>query len=72
MAVLESPYRDQVLKEVENIPEEYLSALLKMIRVFHESIILKPAEESFRQGWQEALQGETRPVSELWEDIDAE
>ena len=72
MAVLESPYRTQVLKEVENIPEEYLSALLKMIRVFHESIILKPAEESFRQGWQEALRDETRPVSELWEDIDAE
>jgi hypothetical protein len=31
----------------------------------------KPAEGSFRQGWQEALRGETRPVSELWEDIDA-
>ncbi len=32
-------------------------------------ITLKPAEESFRQGWQEALRGKTRPVSELWEDI---
>ena len=31
----------------------------------------KPAGESFRQGWQEAVRGETRPVSELWEDIDA-
>ncbi len=37
----------------------------------HESITLAPAEKSFRQGWQEALRGETRPVSELWEDIDA-
>ncbi len=43
-----------------------------MIQVFRESILLKPAEESFRQGWGEALRGETRPVSDLWEDIDAE
>ena len=47
MAVAHSPYRMQVLEEVENIPEEYLAALLKMIRLFHESIILKPAKESF-------------------------
>ena len=58
MTVVTSPYRTQVVKEVEKIPDEYLTALLKMIRVFHESIILKPAEESFRQGWQEALHGE--------------
>jgi hypothetical protein len=42
-----------------------------MMRALREGITLKPAEESFRQGWQEALRGETRPVSELWEDIDA-
>jgi hypothetical protein len=29
-------------------------------------------DESFRQGWQEAMHDETLPVSELWEDIDAE
>ncbi|MCP4400472.1 MAG: hypothetical protein GY801_24605 [bacterium] len=72
MSVANSPYRTQVLQELEQIPEEYLASLLKMIRVFHESIILKPADESFRQGWQEVLNDETRPVAELWEDIDAE
>ena len=60
-----------VLEEVEKIPAEYLPFLLEMMRAFRESITLKPAEESLRQGWQEALRGETRPVSELWEDIDA-
>lgn len=65
MAGIDSPYRTQVLEEVEKIPEEYLSSVLKMIQVFRESIFLKPAEESFRQGWQEALRGETNPVSEL-------
>jgi hypothetical protein len=33
-----------------------------MIHLFRRSIALKPAEESFRQGWQEALRGETLPV----------
>jgi hypothetical protein len=60
-----------VLEEVEKIPAEYWPFLLEMMRVFRESITLKPAEESFRQGWQEALRNETRPVSELWEDINA-
>jgi hypothetical protein len=63
--------RLSVLEEVEKIPPEYLPFLLEIMRAFRESITLKPAEESFRQGWQEALRGETRPVSELWKDIDA-
>jgi len=60
-----------VLEEVEKILAEYLPFLLEMMRAFRESITLKPAAESFRQGWQEALRGETRPVSELWADLDA-
>jgi hypothetical protein len=42
-----------------------------MMYVSRQRFTLKPAEESFRQGWQEAVRGETMPVSELWEDIDA-
>ena len=61
----------KVLEEVEKIPPEYLPFLLEMMRAFRQSITLKTAEESFRQGWQEALRGDTRPVSELWEDINA-
>ena len=32
---------------------------------------LPSPEESFRQGWHEAMTGETVPLSELWEGIDA-
>jgi hypothetical protein len=60
-----------VIEEAEKIPTEYLPFLLEMTCAFRASIRLKPAEESFRQGWQEALGGETRPVSELWKDVDA-
>jgi hypothetical protein len=33
---------------------------------------LPSPEESFRQAWLEINTGKTRPVSELWEGIDAE
>ncbi len=67
----EATYRKRLLEEVEKIPIEYFPFLLNMMRAFRESVTLKTAEESFRQGWQEALQGEKRPVAELWDDIDA-
>ena len=46
-----------------------LPILLEIVRLFRESVTLKPAEASFRQGWKEALAGETKSVSELWEGI---
>ena len=65
-------YRSQVIEELDRIPGEYLPSVLQMIRAFRESVTLKSAEMSFRQGLTEALAGEVQPVSELWEDIDAE
>ncbi len=44
-------------------------ALLNIVRVFRESITLKPAEISFRQGWEGAMSGETMPLDELWAGI---
>ncbi|MGB3308984.1 MAG: hypothetical protein WBG32_16010 [Nodosilinea sp.] len=35
-------------------------------------VTLKNAEESFRQGCHEAMTGQTIPLSELWDGIDAE
>jgi len=65
-------YRNQVLAELEALPDEYIPFVLHLVRAFRESITLKPAEASFRQGWSEARQGEASPVSTLWDDIDAE
>ena len=62
----------QLMREIHETPREYWPNLLRLIRLFRESVILKPVEASFRQGWQEAMTGQTRPVSELWEGIDAE
>jgi hypothetical protein len=65
-------YRDQVLAELEALPDEYLPFALQLMRAFRESVTLKPAADSFRQGWREAQRGETLPVETLWDDIDAE
>ena len=63
---------DNEKDEIQETPEEYLLLLLEIVRLFRESVTLKPAEASFRRGWKEAMAGETRPVSELWESIHAE
>ena len=65
-------YTDLLMKEIKATPDEYLPALLNMIRIFRESITLKPAVDSFKQGWQEALTGEKFTVDELWAEIEDE
>ncbi|MBL7074101.1 hypothetical protein ISS37_02520 [candidate division KSB1 bacterium] len=72
MSAKASNYEEQLVREIKGTPEEYLPNLLQIVHLFRESVSLKPAEASFRQGWKETLVGETRPVSELWEGIDAE
>lgn len=66
-----SVYTEKISREIRNMPEEYLPALLAMVRLFRESVTLKPADASFRQGWQEAMNGETLPLEQLWEGVDA-
>ncbi len=63
---------EETIEEIHRTPQEYLPSLLQIIRLFRESVTLKSAEESFRQGWQEAMTGNTIPISELWDGIDAE
>lgn len=66
-----SRYEEELIKEMRETPEEYHPNLLQIVRLFRESVVLKPAEASFRRGWQEARLGQTKPVSELWKDIEA-
>ncbi len=69
MSRYKSIYKKQLTSEIEAVPDEYLPALLGLIRLFRQSVTLKSAEDSFRQGWQEAQSGETLPISNLWKDI---
>jgi len=62
----------QLLAELEGLPEEYYPLLLQLVRTYRESVLLKPAAESFRRGWEEAQGGETLPLERLWEGIDVD
>ena len=72
MMITTTKYREQVLPELDVLPDEYLPFVLQLMRSFRESVTLKPATASFRQGWQEARQGDTSSVATLWDGIDAE
>ncbi len=72
MTTATTPYRDQVLAELDSLPDEYLPFILQLMRTFRESVTLKPAAASFRQGWHEARQGNVYPVATLWDDLDVE
>ena len=67
-----STYRHQGAREIDKVPTKYLPTILQVIRALRESVAFKSAKASFRQGWQEALDGDTHPASELWTGLDAE
>ncbi len=48
-------YKQQLQAEIEATPGEYLPALLAIVQLNRQSVSLKPATDSFRRGWQEAL-----------------
>lgn len=71
MASVKTACASELYNEIETTPEEYLPALLEIVRGFRHGIMLKPADKSFQQGMREAVAGNTLPVSELWKGIDA-
>jgi hypothetical protein len=72
MSVLQSDRQQELLAELKGLPDEYFPLLLQLIRTYREGVLLRPAADSFRRGWEEAKGGETSPVDRLWEGIDAE
>ena len=60
-------FRRQILAELDAVPEEFHTLILQMIRTYRESVALKPAADSFAQGWREARSGQVRPIKQLWE-----
>jgi hypothetical protein len=66
-----SIYTEKISQEIHKTPDEYLPTLLEIVRLFRETVTLKPAELSFRQGWEEAMNGELLPLDQLWEGVNA-
>ncbi len=64
---MDTSYVEKIDQEIKQMPPEYLPALFNIIHTFREIISLNTAEESFKQGFKEALMGETRPIETLWD-----
>lgn len=71
MSNTQSSYSEQLVLEIQKVPDEYLPALLTIVHSFRESVSLPTATESFDQGWKEAMEGNTRPIDTLWDGIDS-
>ena len=71
MSAYPSTYTEKISQEIDKMPDEYLPALLEMVRLFRETVTLKPAESSFRQGWEEAVNGEILTADQLCDDVGA-
>ena len=61
----------ELMREIEQIPPQYLPQLFQIVHSYRESITKKESLVDFEQSWLQAVSGDTTPVSELWEDIDA-
>jgi hypothetical protein len=67
---MNTTYLERIEQEVKQMPPEYLPALFNIIHTFRESVQLNTAKQSFQQGWQEALNGETQGIETLWDDLE--
>ncbi len=63
-------YENHLIPKIKAMPAECLMSLFNIVQDFCKSMALKPAESSFKQGWEEAMRGETMPIEELWTDIE--
>ncbi|KYC35711.1 hypothetical protein WA1_07855 [Scytonema hofmannii PCC 7110] len=72
---------DKIIQELQNIPEDKLAEIYDIVHSFRLDLDRElsdeetPTEiviEGIHQGIREALSGQTLPLSEMWEGIDAE
>ncbi len=72
MAIIHRYTSSEFIQEIEQIPPQYLPELFQIVHIFRESITKKTTLDSFEASWQQAVNGETYPIEDLWEGIDAE
>ena len=65
-------YTERLTAEIQQVPSEYLPALLKIVHSFRESVSLPTVPVSFEQGWKETIADDTHPIDTLWDGIDVD
>ncbi len=65
-------YKALLLAELEQVPPEYLPALLTIVRAFRESVVRKQLKEELQESLLSAEAGRTYPIDTLWDEIERE
>ena len=63
-------YSDQLAAELQQVPEEYMPALIEMIHAFRSGVIQKSFEEELKASLRDAKAGKTYPIDTLWDGIE--
>ncbi len=71
MATFDPDYTQQLIDEIEQIPEEFRPLLLRIVHSFREGVTMPSAKENFIEGWQDVKGGKTHSIDSLWDDVDA-
>ena len=68
--MLTQKLENDLLNEVNDIPNEYFPQLIQIIHSYKEAVIKKNQVDRFSQSFEDAVLNKTKAVSTLWEDID--
>jgi hypothetical protein len=63
-------YNEQLAAELQQVPEEYMPALIDIIHAFRAGVIQKHFEGELQESLRQARSGETSPIDTLWDGID--
>ena len=55
----------EFMREIEQVPTQYLPQLFQIVHIYKESIIRKNLVDSFEKSWDQAIKKETSPITEL-------
>ncbi len=70
MSSIRSNYSERLAQEIQQVPDEYMPALIDIVHAFRQGVVQKSLEESFARSWAQMQAGDTYPIETLWDGID--
>ncbi|WP_252176716.1 hypothetical protein [Endozoicomonas sp. 4G] len=66
----ETDIQKKLLREIKQVPPEFLPALLTIVHSFRESVAFDSAANSFERGWKEISEDDLKPIEDLWQGLE--
>lgn len=68
--MLPENYQDKLQEEIRNVPDEYMAALLNVVRAFRKSRVKRSLEEDFQRRWEQAQEDDIHLIEMSFADVD--